>query len=300
MPISPPPRRLWAPALLTLLALALLGLVAFWKHVADHGGQGYAEPFRIAGNLYYVGADDAASFLLTGPEGHVLLDGGYPGTADMIEASIRELGFDPADVRILLNTHFHLDHAGGLAGLQEATGAELRISEPEADAVATGGDEPGMGALRALVWAGPARYPRPRVDRRFQDGDTVRLGPLELTAHLTPGHTPGCTTWTFPVRAGDRELLAGLACGVGFPTRVPVLGLGGYPGYEADYARSLETWRSLPVDVFLAPHARTFGRYRKYRESLEAEDPVAPWVDPEGWRAFVEAMAARFEGAHRS
>ncbi len=156
--------RPWVRAVAGLFMVVGLGLFALlmrqWKRVSDNGGQQYATPFQIAGNLYYVGANDISAFLLTGPEGHVLIDGGYPGTADMIMASIAELGFDVRDVRILLTTHFHLDHAGGLAAIQEASGAELWVSEGDADGVASGGDHPSLGILRLVVWSGMARYPR--------------------------------------------------------------------------------------------------------------------------------------------
>jgi metallo-beta-lactamase class B len=280
----------------TLLGAAVLFLGVQWRRASLHGGQQYAEPFRIAGNLHYVGANDVASFLLTGPEGHVLIDGGYPGTAPMIQASIEELGFDIRDVRILLNTHYHYDHAGGLAELQDSSGAELWVSEAEADAVASGGDDPSLGPLRLLVWLGLARYPRPRVDHRFQDGVTIRLGPIELTAHVTPGHSPGCTLWTFPVRAGDRELLAGLVCGIGPPALVSLRGIAPAE-LAADFERAVRTMRDQPVDLFLAPHARVFGRWRKFQEGRGSDDPVAPFIDPEGYRAFVDDTERRFRAA---
>lgn len=282
-------------AALFLTAFAFLAIQ--WKRASYQGGQKYAEPFRIAGNLYYVGANDVASFLLTGPEGHVLIDGGYPGTVPMIMASIAELGFDIRDVRILLNTHYHFDHAGGLAELQEASGAELWVSEPDADAVASGGDDPALGILRLLVWTGVSRYPQPRVDGRFQDGDTIRLGPIEVTGHVTPGHTRGCTTWTFPVRDRERELLAGLVCGIAMPPMVSLFGFGSNPEIQSDYERSFRTWRSLPVDIFLAPHARVFGRWRKFQASAAAEDPVVPFIDPEGYRTFIDETERRFRAA---
>ena len=295
------PEKHWVRVVLGVAAcLFVVVVVVFavhWRRASNQGGQKYAQSFRIAGNLYYVGANDVASFLLTGPQGHVLIDGGYPGTAPMIEASIEELGFDIEDVRILLNTHYHFDHAGGLAALQKASGAELWVSEYDADAVASGGDDPALGVLRLLVWTGLSRYPRPRVGHRFGDGDTVRLGPITLTGHVTPGHTRGCTTWTFPVRDGARVLTAGLVCGVGLPPMVQMFGLGSYPEIRDDYEQSFETWRSLPVDIFLAPHARKFGRWRKYQESLEAEDSVAPFIDPEGYAAFIDETEQRFRAA---
>jgi metallo-beta-lactamase class B len=168
------PRRRWLLVLLALFAPFVVFLGMKWKASSDRGGQQPAEPFRIAGNLYYVGANDAAAFLVTGPEGHVLLDGGYPGTAPMIMASIAKLGFDIRDVRVLLNSDPHSDHAGGLAALQRASGAELWASEASADAIASGGDDPDIILpLRALIRTGILRYPAARVDHRFRDGDTV-------------------------------------------------------------------------------------------------------------------------------
>ena len=129
------------------------------------------------------------------------------------------------------------------------------------------------------------------------DGDTIRLGPTELTGHVTPGHTRGCTTWTFPVQDDGRQFLAGLVCGVAMPPMVQLFGFGSYTGIQADYERSFRTWRSLPVDIFLAPHARVFGRWRKFQASAEAEDRVAPFIHPEGYRAFIDETERRFRAA---
>ena len=156
----------------------VLVLGTVWRSAIKRNRSVPDEPFQIAGNLYYVGSTGVTAFLLTGPEGHVLIDGGYPETAPLIMASIAKLGFKIADVKVLLNTHAHSDHAGGLRALQEASGAKLWISEGDSDVMAAGGA-----------------------------GDRA-LGPLALTAHVTAGHTRGCTSWSFPVRDGDRELLA--------------------------------------------------------------------------------------------
>src|SRR5688572_1898014 len=156
---------------LTILALALVGR---WLNANKVGGQQPAEPFRIAGNFYYVGATDVSAFLITGPEGHVVLDAGYPTTARMIMASIAKLGFDIKDVKVLLNSEPHPDHAGGLGVLQQASGAELWVSEASAYTLASGGDDPdGILPLRALARIGVVGYPVMRVDHRFKDGDTI-------------------------------------------------------------------------------------------------------------------------------
>src|SRR5690349_19197459 len=168
---------------LAAVSLVALVLVGRWLNATKIGGQGPAEPFRIADNFYYVGATDIAAFLITGPEGHVLLDGGYPTTARLIIASIAKLGFDIKDVKVLLNSEPHPDHGGGLTVLQQASGAQLWASDASADSLASGGDDPDMALpMRALLWAGVVGYPAARVDHRFQDGDTIRVGPIAVTA----------------------------------------------------------------------------------------------------------------------
>jgi metallo-beta-lactamase class B len=281
--------RRWLVVLFALFAPLAVFLGMKWKASSDRGGQQQAEPFRIAGNLYYVGANDAAAFLVTGPEGHVVLDGGYPGTAPMIMASIAKLGFDIRDVRVLINSEPHFDHAGGLAALQRASGAELWASEASAGAIASGGDDPDIVLpLRVLIRTGILRYPAARVDRRFRDGDTVRVGPVALTAHVTGGHTRGCTSWSFPVRDGDRVLDVVSACSL------IVLGGMRYPEQGADLERSFRVLRSLPADVWVTSHARLWGRYRKFAARDTARNPADPFIDPEGYRAYVDTAEARF------
>jgi metallo-beta-lactamase class B len=274
--------------LLGLSALALI-LVGRWLNATKVGGQGPAEPFRIAGNLYYVGASDVAAFLITGPEGHVVLDGGYPSTAPMIMASIAKLGFDIKDVKVLLNSEPHPDHAGGLTVLQQASRAELWASEASADALASGGDDPDMLLpVRALFWIGLVGYPAARVDHRFKDGDTIRVGPIALTAHITGGHSRGCTSWSFPVRDGDRVLNVVSACDLG------VLGVARYPEQAVDFERSFRVLRSLPADIWVTCHARQWGRYRKFVASATAKNPVDPFIDPAGYRAYIDTAEEQF------
>jgi metallo-beta-lactamase class B len=253
------------------------------------GGQQSAEPFRIAGNFYYVGASDVSAFLITGPEGHVVLDAGYPTTARMIMASIAKLGFDIKDVKVLLNSEPHPDHGGGLAVLQQASGAQLWASGPSADSLEAGGDDPdAILPLRVLVWIGVFGYPPPRVDHRFKDGDTIRVGPIAITAHITAGHTRGCTSWSFPVQDGDRVLNVVSACDTG------VLATSTYPEQAADRERSFRRLRSLPADVWVTAHARWWGRYRKFVASQKAKNPADSFIDPRGYRAYVDAAEAEF------
>jgi len=260
-----------------------------WKTAGDAGGQQPAEPFRIAGNFYYVGANDVTSFLITGPEGHVLIDGGYPATPALILDSIEQLGFDIRDVRVILNSEPHMDHAGGIAALQQASGADVWTSDASADVIASGGYDSAMALVpwKVLFWSGLAiDYPAARVDHRFADGDTIRVGPIALTAHITPGHTRGCTSWSFPIRDGDRVLNVVSACSL------QVMLGSRYPEQTADLERSFRVLRSLPADIWVTSHARLWDRYRKFVASQTAAPPADAFIDPDGYRAYVDAAEA--------
>ena len=269
-----------------LITLALV-VVGRWANANKIGGQQPADPFRIAGNFYYVGASDVAAFLITGPEGHVVLDAGYPTTARLIMASIAKLGFDIKDVKVLLNSEPHPDHAGGLGVLQRrpvpSCGRATRAPTPSPPAATTATC---ILPMRALLWIGVVGYPPARVDHRFKDGDTIRVGPIALTAHITAGHTRGCTSWSFPVHDGDRVLNVVSVCDTG------VLESSNYPEQAADRERSIRVLRSLPADIWVTNHARAWGRYRKFVASAAAKNPVDPFIDPEGYRAFIDAAEA--------
>jgi metallo-beta-lactamase class B len=171
--------------------------------------------------------------------------------------------------------------------LQQASGAQLWASEASADSLASGGDDPALVLpLRALIWIGVLGYRPARVDHRFKDGDTIRVGPIALTAHITAGHTRGCTSWSFSVRDGDRVLNVVSVCDPG------VLATSRYPEQEADRERSLRVLRSLPADIWVTNHARAWARYRKFVASAAAKNPVDAFIDPEGYRAYIDAAEA--------
>jgi metallo-beta-lactamase class B len=173
-----------------LLGAALL-LVPVLAHAqADPTSRSWnqpVEPYRIAGNLYYVGASDITSYLITTPEGNIVLDGGFAETAPMIAANIQKLGFKVEDVKILLSTHAHFDHAGGLAELKKRTGAPLYAGAADADLLARGGNGD-------FAFGDKLQFPPVQVDHPVHDGDRVSLGGTTLVAHATPGHTRGCTS----------------------------------------------------------------------------------------------------------
>jgi metallo-beta-lactamase class B len=274
--------------LLIAMAIAPAVLIGrLWSAKGSLHGQERAEPFRIAGNFYFVGANDVSAFLITGPAGHVLLDAGYPTTAPMIMASIAELGFDIRDVKVLLNSSPRPDQAGGLPTLQRASGGEVWASDASADVLASGGDDPDMAVpIRTLFRLGIGGYPPVRVDHRVSDGGTIRVGPITLTAHVTAGATRGCTSWTFPIRAADRTLNAVSVCDLDV-----TMGMR-YREQADDLGRSFAVLRGLPVDIWVASHGRAWGRYRKFAARAGAPNPVDPFIDRDGYRAFIDDAEA--------
>jgi metallo-beta-lactamase class B len=243
-------------------------------------------PFKIGEGLYYVGASDITSFLFVSNGGMILLDGGYATTAPQILANIRRLGFDPKQVKVLLSTHAHLDHAGGLAQLKDETGAKLYASAADGALMARGGK--GDFGLKDS-----AAYPPVTPDRTIVDGQKVTLGGWTLTAHLTPGHTRGCTSWTFPVNVAGKTRQGLVLCS---NSVLPMYRLDAahesYPGIAADYEKSYATWRRLPCEVFLGSHGQFFDMKAK-RAALDAGHADA-FVDPAGCKAYFAQGYASF------
>jgi metallo-beta-lactamase class B len=243
------------------------------------------EPFRIHGNIYYVGASDITSFLITTPRGHILLDGGFEETAPMILANIRKLGFEPHDVKYLLSSHAHYDHAGGLAELKRATGATFVSSIEDLPAHARGGlDDPQFGN----------RFPYPPIeaDRIIRDRATITVGSTTMTANITPGHTKGCTTWTLTVRDGGKTYNAVI---IGSPNVNPGYKLvdnATYPTIAQDYERTFRVLESLTCDLFLGAHGAYFDMEAKYaRRQAGSADA---FVDPKGCAAFIAQKKQEF------
>ena len=236
-------------------------------------------PFRIIDNLYYVGASDITSYLITTPAGHILLDGGLVETAPQILANIHKLGFRPEDVRILLHSQAHYDHAGGFAQLKRVTGAKLYASAGDAPVLERGGtDDFGFGNTLT--------FPPVKVDSIVRDRQEIRLGNVVLVANITPGHTRGCTTWTMTVREAGTQYGALFHCSTSVPG-YQLVGNTKYPEIIRDYERSFALLRELRCDVFLGPHASFFDLHTK-RKQLDAGKKPNPFVDPKGCREYME------------
>jgi len=240
------------------------------------------KPFRVAGNIYYVGAEGVASYLITTSKGHILLDSGFAETVPRIQNSLNQLGFRIEDVKVLINSHAHFDHAGGFAQLKKLTGARLMISEADAKLISDGGRSDFQWGDNRSFHFEPAE-----VDRLLRDNDKVELGGVTMVARITPGHTRGCTTWTMKVREMDRDLDVVF---VGSPT-IPgykLLNNSAYPNIVNDYAHTFALLKTLPCDIFLGPHGSFFGMNEK-RLLLEKGARTNPFIDPQSYWRFINA-----------
>lgn len=270
------------------LALILMPLSAHGQDVAQRiAWNTPAEPFTVIDNVHFVGTDELGIFLITTPEGHILIDGGLPETAPLVAASIRALGFKVEDVHIILNTHAHVDHAGGLAELKAETGARL---------LASAGDRPALehGRHFGLTNYGLWHFPPVSVDDEIGDGDTVTLGGVTLTAHLTPGHTQGCTTWTLSVHNLGHPMSVMVFCSASVGGN-KFVGNTEYPHIVADYRRSFDALERLPVDVFLANHVDVADLHERRARQLAGD--TSAFIDPTSLPSVIAGQRAAFESA---
>ncbi len=280
------------------LNFGILGTVAFTAAVfvsgahaqsADAGNEPFP-PFKIAEQLYYVGASDYSSYLIVTKAGLIVIDGGDAPVGPQVVKNIKTLGFDTRQIKILLNTHEHFDHAAGLAEVKRAAAPDVKFYASAADGAIVAAGGKGDPFLK-----GPRfEYEPVKVDVTVKDGDKVSLGGMTLTAHITGGHTAGCTTWTFPVTMAGKTYQALDLCSASV---LPGYKLGKtetYPGQTAAYEKSFAFWRSQPCEVFIASHGAFFGMHEK-KAALDAGKTEA-FVDPKGCKAFVD----RAEGAFRT
>jgi metallo-beta-lactamase class B len=246
----------------TAFALAMFAALplAFAAHAVEASWSQPVAPFRIVGDVYYVGTKGLSAYLIATPAGEILIDGTATGNAPLIERNIARLGFRLRDVKLLLNSHAHFDHAGALAQLQHDTGAPLLASPGDREALETG--HPGGESL-----GGWTDFPPAKVQRGLRDGETLRVGGVALTAWITPGHTPGCTTWSLPVRDHGRRLQVVIPCSIAVADNVLVANRA-YPNIVADYRRSFARLKAMKADVVLTNHpevADVLGREARRR-----------------------------------
>jgi metallo-beta-lactamase class B len=247
-------------------------------------------PFRIADNLYYLGSQDLASYLVVTPKGDILINSSLKSSPALIQKSVEQLGFHFSDIKILLISHAHADHDAGSAEIKRLTGAKYMVMDGDVPVVESGG---------AKDFAYPTDlYPALKVDRVLHDGDQVRLGSTVLVAHKTPGHTRGCTTWTMRAMMGgqlrDVVIVGSWNVNPGYRLVDHPGKSASYPDIAADYEHSFVVWKSLPCDVFLGAHGQYFDMLAKL-ERAKAGAGESVWIDPEGYKAAVAERQQAFE-----
>jgi metallo-beta-lactamase class B len=244
-------------------------------------------PYRIIGNIYYVGSQGLASYLITTPQGNILINSSLEKSVPLIRYSVEKLGFHFSDTKILLISHAHWDHCAGSAAVKELTGAKYMVMDADVPEIEAGG----KGNFQ--YGDNPAsRYQETKVDRVLNDGDEVRLGGTVLVAHLTPGHTKGTTTWTMKVADAGKNYNVVI---VGSPNVNPgykLVNNARYPQIASDYERMFRVLKSLPCDIFLGAHGDYYGMEAKFARMKEGQPN--PFIDPEGYKSYVAEREATF------
>jgi metallo-beta-lactamase class B len=245
-------------------------------------------PQHLVGNIYYVGAIGVSSYLITTAEGHILIDTGFEDTVPIIQQGVEQLGFRVADIKIILSSHAHIDHVGGHARMQKLTGAKIYASAADARTLASGGADDYIQWPKETILYTPVK-----ADRLVADGEVVTLGGVTLTAHLTPGHTRGATTWTMDVSdAGvTRHVVFFSSASINPGTRLLNNPL--YPDFVSDFEGTFAKLRQLPCDIFFAPHGGQFAMAEKFAR-LARQEPGNPFIDPAGWKQLVEGAERAF------
>jgi metallo-beta-lactamase class B len=240
-------------------------------------------PFKIAGNLYYVGSQGLANYLIVTPQGNILINSDLEKNVPMIRESIEKLGFKFSDTKILLISHAHADHDAGSAAVIEATGAKYMVMDADAPVVESG------GKLDFNFHGKP--YQPVKVDRVLHDGDEVKLGGTTLVAHLTPGHTKGCTTWTMKVTEGGKTYDVVIIGSPNVNLGYKLVNNDKYPQIAEDYERMWRVLKSLHCDIFLGAHGDYFGLVEKYPRM---KDGVNPFIDPDGYKQYIDQKEQAF------
>jgi len=247
-----------------------------------------AEPMKIAGPIYFVGTKGLGVWLITGSEGHILLNTGMPSSGPMIEASVRKLGFKPEDIKLLLTCHAHIDHVGGHAYIKRISGAQVAMMDVEKNLLESGGK-------LDFFYAGYEKFAfEPvKVDRVFKDGEIIKLGDVAITARLTPGHSKGATTYITKIVEGGREYIVVFPDGFGVNPGYRIATRPSYPGIGDDYRRTFNVLQELKADIWLPAHMEVLDLERRRADA--ATKGVQAWVDPEGYRQLVSSYREKFE-----
>jgi len=245
------------------------------------------EPFQLIGNIYYVGTDGIAVYVIKTSQGLILMDTALPESTGMIKDNIAKLGLKVSDIKIILNTHAHFDHTGGFAEIKKETGAQLVAGERDKPLL-EGGYYPGDEKNEDLA------FPAVKVDRAVEEGDKVTLGDTTLTAHATPGHSPGCTSWEFSVKDGDATRSVLIFCS-GTVALNRLVANPTYSGIVTDYRKTFARAKDMKVDVLLAPHPEMYRMQDK--RAILSDGAPNPFVNPGEFTAYAATLEKAFEDA---
>ena len=245
-------------------------------------------PFKIADNLYYVGTDDLASYLIVTPNGNILLNSNLEVNVSMLKESIERLGFKYSDTKILLISHAHLDHAEGSKLIIEQTHAKYMIMDKDVTLIQSGGVSDFQYAEDSDM-----HFPPVKVNKVLHDGDRVTLGGVTLVAHLTAGHTPGCTSWSMTVRDKGKQKHVVIVGSLNVNPGYQLVDNKKYPEIADDYRHAIATLTSLPCDIFLGAHAGYFNLQKKY--GMLAQSEANPFIDPKGYKQHIAIKKQEFE-----
>src|SRR6201994_3117139 len=245
------------------------------------------KPFRVIGNVYYVGSRDLASYLITTSQGDILINSNLTSSIPQIRQNVEALGFHFKDIKILLISHGHWDHAAGSAEIKRLTGAKYMVMDADVPLVESGGKDDFQYGAEA-----GSNFPVTKVDRVLHDGDEVKLGGVVLVAHKTPGHTKGCTTWTIRLREDAKAYNVVIVGSPNVNTGYKLVGNAEYPTIAQDYELTFRTLKALPCDVFLGAHGAYFGMDAKFPRMKPGA--VNPFVDPTGYSSYVAEREQAF------
>jgi metallo-beta-lactamase class B len=245
-------------------------------------------PHRIAGNLFYVGTEDLAAYLIVTPQGDILINSTLEANVPLIKKNVETLGFSFEKIKILLISHAHYDHCGGSALVKQMTGAKYYVMDADISVVESGGKTDYQYAHDSALY-----FPPTKVDRVLHDGDTVKMGAMVLTAHLTAGHTRGATTWTFDEMDEGRTMHVVIVGGPNLNAHIVLVGNKVYPQIAADYQHGFDVLKALPCDVFLGAHGSYFNLREKYARLKNGEHDV--FIDPEGYKAYIADREQAFQ-----
>jgi metallo-beta-lactamase class B len=274
-----------------IIGLSFVSFLAFAQKVAEPKNMPYEwskpyQPFQIAGNLYYVGSYDLACYLIVTPQGNILINTGLADSAPMIKANIEALGFKLTDIKILLTTQAHHDHMGAMAVIKKITGAKMMVDEKDADVVADGGNSDyafgGKGSTYEAVKAG----------RLLHNGDTIKLGNMQLVMLHHPGHTKGSSSFLFDVEDGQKHYKVLIANMPTIVTEKSFLNIPAYPDIAKDYAYTLDAMKKLSFDIWLSSHASQFGLHTKHKPG-DGYNPAA-FMDRNGYDAEILDLQNQF------